>query len=365
MQKSSSSKSGLSVQTIVLAEVAWAVAALLFFMLFSVTLPNQSHPDWYAWGTSIFEAVAYFVAMLLCFRNWGSSQIVSGRNVWLCIGLGMLCYFIGNLLFSYWEIVLRLEPDVSPGDFFFVPTYIFLIAGMLLAVVSRRLNLEIWQWGVVVIIGAVGILLAWFTSVQATNAPQVLMPPAIAQTAPAKPSPKPAAPKVTPNATKASPSPTAAESPKPAVSAPVTPQLEPQPVSVPAKVTSPSDAAAQPPEWATAMGETLKPLKPFLDWYYVISDILLLIMATTLLLAFWGGRFAQSWRMIAAAAFSLYIADIWFKFATNYDPNYQSGSLPEVFWVFSGVLFGIGAALEYDLSSRTRSRTSGRRRAVS
>ncbi len=76
-----------------------------------------------------------------------------------------------------------------------------------------------------------------------------------------------------------------------------------------------------------------------------------------------GGRFAQSWRMIAAAAFSLYIADIWFKYATNRLSDYQSGGLLEVFWVFSGVLFGIGAALEYDLSSRSRSR-SGRRRST-
>jgi hypothetical protein len=89
--------------------------------------------------------------------------------------------------------------------------------------------------------------------------------------------------------------------------------------------------------------------------------VLLLVLATTLLLAFWGGRFSQSWRMIAAAAFSLYIADIWFKYATTILENYQSGGLPEVFWVFSGVLFGIGAALEYDLSVRRP--TSSRRRA--
>lgn len=65
--------------------------------------------------------------------------------------------------------------------------------------------------------------------------------------------------------------------------------------------------------------------------------------------------------MIAAAAFSLYIADMWFKYAQG--PNYQSGEILEVFWVFSGVLFSMGAALEYDTSlSRTR-RERGRKRA--
>jgi len=116
-----------------------------------------------------------------------------------------------------------------------------------------------------------------------------------------------------------------------------------------------------PPPWAVELEKQLQPLESPLQLFYLVCDVLLLVLATMLLLAFWGGRFSQSWRMIAIAAFFLYLGDIWFKFATR-DPNYQSGNLPEVTWVFSGVLFGIGAALEYDLSSRSR-RTSSRRRA--
>jgi hypothetical protein len=79
-------------------------------------------------------------------------------------------------------------------------------------------------------------------------------------------------------------------------------------------------------------------------------------MATMLLLAFWGGRFSLSWRCIAAAALCFYIADIWFNYAVTYIPGYETGALPEVFWVFSGCLFAIGAALEYDLSTRRQTR---------
>ncbi len=359
MNKSSHAKSLFSVQAIVLAEIAWAVLALLFFLLFSVPVPGQGRPYWYSVGTSIFETVAFVFAAILCFRNWQSPQIVSGRNVWLFIGLGMLCYFIGGLLFSYWELGLGIEPDVSPGDFFYVLTYIFLILGMFLAVASRRLNLEIWQWGVVGVIAAIGIILATLVSLPSGNSQSFLMPSAIAQTAPAKPAHKevpkakvkasPAAkpPAVVPASPSASTTPGAAK-----------PSESPVPIE-PTKATEHANV----PEWAKALEEKLAPLKPILDWIYVIGDILLLIIATTLLLAFWGGRFAQSWRMIAAAAFCLYIADIWFKYATNRLTDYQSGGLLEVFWVFSGVLFGIGAALEYDVSSRARSRTGGRRRA--
>jgi hypothetical protein len=369
LDKSSSSKSFLSVQTIVLAELAWAILALLFFLLFSVTKPGQELPVWYSIGTSIFEAVAYLVASFLCFRNWRSPQIVSGRNVWLCIGLGMLCYFIGNLLFAVWEIGFGLKPDISLGDFFFIPTYIFLIVGMVLAVASRRLNLEVWQWGVITGIALAGIVLAVLSSPSSESPQSLLMQPAAAQSAPAKPPAKPAAAKASPKPASppgksqpAAPSPSAAPSASPTPQ-PAAPTAEPKAVKPAAAEDSKTDAESpNAPEWAKSLDKSLQSLKGPINFFYVISDVVLLIIAGTLLLAFWGGRFAQSWRMIAAAALCLYIADVAFKIASR-DPNYQSGGLLEVGWVWSGVLFGIGAALEYDVSSRSRTRAGGRRRA--
>jgi hypothetical protein len=52
---------------------------------------------------------------------------------------------------------------------------------------------------------------------------------------------------------------------------------------------------------------------------------------------------------------------MWTKYAAAAEVQYESGGLLEVFYVFSGVLFAIGAALEYDVSSR--SRRGGRKRA--
>ena len=349
--KSSGHKTLIPVQVIVLAGSTWAVLALLFFMLFSITPAGSQRPEWYVYGTYIFEQIAYLAAALLCFRNWRSPQIVSGRGVWLGIGLGMLFYFIGNLLFGYWEIFLGLEPDVSLGDLFFIATYISLGWGMLLAVKSKRLSLVWWQWGIVGAIAAIGSVLAFYiTTLPATAAESLLSNHTatqiiVAQASPTT-SPAPKAPTVQPTTSpKASPSPKPSPSPSPRA----TPSPKPETVEKPPA-----------PGWITALDNQLKPLAGPISLFYVVSDICLLIIATMLLLAFWGGRFSQSWRMIAAAALSLYIADMWFKWAEK-QPGYQSGSLPEVFWVFSGVLFAIGAALEYDTSSRSR-RTTGRRR---
>lgn len=354
-----------------LTEIVWAVLALLFFLLFSVPLPGQGRPLWYSLGTSAFEAIAYLAATWLCLRNWRSPQIVSGRNVWLCIGLGMLCYFLGNLFFTYWETFLGREAAVSPGDFFFIFTYIFLIIGMMLAVASRRLNLEIWQWGVVAVIAAVGIVIAWFVSSPAPGSVQsLLIQPVAAQVTPIDHSSMLAA---KPAALKASPKPAPSLKAQPSVAPKPSSAVSPAPVAPEKKAigTAPESSAASAkeqkvvPGWATSLEALLAPLEPIVSGFYIICDVLLLIIATTLLLAFWGGRFAQSWRMIAAAAFSLYVADIWFKYATARVADYQSGGFLEVFWVFSGVLFGIGAALEHDLSGRSRSRAGTRRRASS
>ncbi|BAZ53612.1 hypothetical protein NIES4103_62920 [Nostoc sp. NIES-4103] len=273
------SKSLFTNQNIVLLSIGWAVLALLYYLLFGAKVPGadgvESRAEWYVIGTNIFEALAYLGAGILCLRNWRSPQIVSSRNIWLAIAVGMLSYFLGGIFFGYTEIILKQEPDVSIGDVFFVLSYLSIGAGMILAVTSRRINLEKWQWLVVLAIGLFGSLLAWWISVQQGSPSEILV--------------------------------------------------------------------------------------VIVNWFYVISDVVLLILATTMLLAFWGGRVGQSWRMIAAAAFSLYIADMWFKYAQG--PNYQSGDILEVFWVFSGVLFGIGAVLEHDASlSRTR-RERGRKRA--
>lgn len=327
MNKKTSNDSSLPVQMIVLALTAWAIIALLFFLLFSVPLPGQGRPSWYGVTTYVLEDVAFLGAAILCFRNWRSSLIVSGRTVWLAIGLGMLSYFIANLLLAQWELGWGQSPDLSPGDFFFILTYFFLGWGMLLAVISRRLNLALWQWATVLGIAIAGILLAYLllSAPEETELPTA--PPGIEQTAPADPN----------AATDATPA-------LPDVSTEADADL----------------AATTAPAWVTTLAADLEPLGDIVTLLYIIGDIILVVMATTLLLAFWGGRFSLSWRFIAAAAFSLYLADIWFFYATTYIEDYETGALPEVFFIFSAVLFGIGAALEYDLS--TRSRRGGRRR---
>ncbi|MBD2111157.1 MULTISPECIES: hypothetical protein [Cyanophyceae] len=324
MSKSStpSSASASSTPLLVGACIAWGVATLLFFLLFTAPEEDGAQPGWFVLGINLLETGAFFLASLLCFRNWRSTQIVSGRNVWFWIGLGLLSYVFGNIFFFLWGNVWGLDPAVSLGDFFYIFSYIFLAAGMFKAVLPRRLNLEFSQWLIVVGIGLGGILLTIFVNLAAAEAAVVPPAPApafyLAQEVP------PAAPEVVP----------------PAVPEPVT-------------------EASSAPGWVLQLDAILEPLEAGVGLLYQIGDIVLLIIAGTLLVAFWGGRYSQSWKLIAIAAFCLYIADTFYAYAVNTD-TYVEGSLWEVFWTFSAVFFGLGAVVENAVS--VNSRRSPRRR---
>jgi hypothetical protein len=212
---------------------------------------------------------------------------------------------------------------------------------MVLAVLPRRLNLEAWQWATVAVIAAVGIALAVLLSIETSNI-----------------SPKPDL-AAAPTQTESARSEVDSNGSNPPKAPAINDDSSDSPAASTPKKTNKTKKNV--PAWTTTLENTLSPLAVAINLTYIIGDVFLLIVASTLLLAFWGGKFVQSWRMIAAATISLYIADMWTKYAAAVEVQYESGGLLEVFYVFSGVLFAIGAALEYDIS--IRSRRGGRKRA--
>ncbi len=341
IDKTSFLSSLLKGQTIVYTGIVWSFISILFFLLFSVKPADEDYPFWYSIGTYILEVVPFLVAALLCYRNYKSPQIASGRNVWLCIGLGMFCYFLGDVVFGWWELYWGMEPYVSPADIFYISFYILVGWGMLLAVLPRRLNLEMKQWIIVGVIGVVGIIISlWITVIipaGAEKTPEASQLPINTQTLIASAD----------------------------LNTSQTMSLFAQAETTNSPIEEvKSSAEARRPQWVDSLDEFLTKFKTPVNFFYIVADLILLIIATTLLLAFWGGRFSQSWRMIALATFSLYLVDTWNKY--NYaiieakKLDYESGSLFEVLFIISAVLFAIGAALEFDISSATRTR--GRRR---
>ncbi len=252
--------------------------------------------------------------------GWGYFSTLSGVS---CLGCGKLAW--------------HLDPAVSIADGFYVLSYLFLAAGMILAVISKRLDLDINQWLILLGVALVGTTFGmWVASPNLFGLLGTSEPVAIEQSVstPAATAPGVSAPKVEKSTAEISPD---ADSEKENSSAPL---------------------------WVEAIDNKLEPLAFGFNLFYIIGDVFLLILATALILAFWGGRFSQSWRMIAFAIFSLYIADMYFKWADSQGSGeYESGGLLEVFFVFTGVLFAVGAILEYDISTRSRQSRRSRRAA--
>ncbi|MDB9494700.1 hypothetical protein PN441_03500 [Spirulina major CS-329] len=320
VDNTSESQSWLASKNVIIAGIVWGVLSLGFFLL-SVIQPEVEETLWYLWGTYIAECIPFFAGAALCYRNWQSPKIASGRNVWLGIGLGILAYFIADLIFGFWEIYWELDPEVSPADLFYMAFYICLGVGMVLAVLSKRLSLALWQWVTLTVIALAGTALAVWIAI-----------------APAQ----------------------AMDSPPPsAITAEITIDSAPTlPPETPDTDATPSHPV---PIWVNTLQDSLLQFSAPINFFYIICDVALLIIAVMLLLAFWGGTFARSWQMIAAAALAKYLADMWFKYAATLPTEYASGGFLEVFFVFSGILLAIGAALEFDISSRPRK--SRRRRA--
>ncbi|MEL6136668.1 MAG: hypothetical protein AAFR42_04565 [Cyanobacteria bacterium J06628_6] len=342
MTQASVKGTGSTTRLLIGFSLGWAVFALLFFLLFGVLPPGQAErADWYLIAINIIEIIAFAFATVLCFRNTTSAQIISGRGVWLPLGIGMLCFTLGDVFFALWGTAFGLDPEASLGDVFFLASYIFLFIGMFQAVVPRRINLSLTQKLLIGGIGLGGVALAYLLNYQVAIAatPAHLSPAAIVAQAPATPDTAP-----------------------PVEAPPETaPEIEPDP----ALEAAPEAAIAEEvvdtaPGWARSLDNLFSPLAGIFGLMYVVGDCLLVVIAATLLVAFWGGRFSQSWKLIAIAAFFLYIADMIFAFYVNRDA-YVEGAVWEVFWTFSALSFALGAVIEYEISQQ--SRRGSRRRA--
>ncbi len=334
--------------------LGWGVFALLFFLLFGA-LPAgfEERSGWYLIAINIIEIIAFAFATVLCFRNTTSSQIISGRGVWLPLGIGMLAFTIGNVFFALWGTAFGLDPEASLGDVFYLISYVFLFIGLFQAVFPRRIDLSIGQMLLIGGIGLAGVALAYLLNYQvaiaaAPSNPSPLAPPlAIVAQAPADPEAPPEV--VTPTD----------------VVPEVAPEVAPTETELESEDADFEDAdieedVSTAPAWAQAMDSLFTPLASIFGLMYVIGDCLLVVVAGTLLVAFWGGRYSQAWKMIAISAFFLYIADMIFAFYVSRDA-YIEGGVWEVFWTFSALGIALGAAVEYEISQQ--SRRGSRRRA--
>jgi hypothetical protein len=306
-------------ETVTYWAVILSIVSLGCYLTFSVIEPGDAHPLWFILMTTGLEEIGLMMSGYLCWRNWRSQHIPSGRVVWLLLAIAIFAFFVGNLWFCAWEVVWGLDPAASAGNICFVIFYLMLIAGVRLAILDRDVRLARPQWAIVLSVATFGLIIGcWLTTatVRASALPH-LMPIGYAN-----------------------------ESPRQLKSVVTSDLAQLDPTLV--------RQVSAPPEWILAIDRDMKPLVKTFNLFYVLCDVILLILAAILYLGFWGGHLGAPWQTIAQGVLCFYIADTWFGSAADRMQGYQSGSIMEVFWIFGIVQFGIAAALEFDNSIRAR-----------
>jgi hypothetical protein len=156
------------IQFVILISITWAILSVLYYLFLGLPTEDTgegfARPYWYRIGIYVFQTLPIAFSGFLCLRNFLSSKIISGRRVWLGIGVGVISWGIGNLIFAYTELILRQPPFPSWADVFFVITYVFLSLGMAASIIGRRLNLSQQQWLIVAIVAALGVVGAGFVT---------------------------------------------------------------------------------------------------------------------------------------------------------------------------------------------------------
>ncbi len=305
-------------QNVIYWAFGWAALALITYLFFGGPPQAVDRPMWYRFFTVyILQNVAHLVAGLLCIRNGLSRRMPSGSQVWLLMGVALISYLVGNIFFATWELVWNLNPLGSLGDPFFCMFYICLCLAMVMAITTKRVQLKIYQWLIVVGISVyAATILMWIL-----KPPTVSLASTVSETS--------ATTQIqtvdsSANSTLSVPT-----------TAPKLPEVEPE---------QPTNA----PGWVLFFDGIFKPYGQILNVFYVWSDVVLFALAAVMILAFWGGRLSNAWQVTAQAIICFYIADMWLAYAGNQIPDYQSGFMVEVFWTLGSIQFAVAAGIEFE-----------------
>ena len=128
----------------------------------------------YLQNTEIFDPVdgAFMTGVLAC----GIASILVARKyrgsamftkAYMFLGIGFFSWFVGDIIYYYYGLVLDIYPYPSPGDFFFVLNYGFAIAHLYLNTRFFKKNWDAGLKAIIIIIPVFAVasfsLFAFFT----------------------------------------------------------------------------------------------------------------------------------------------------------------------------------------------------------
>jgi hypothetical protein len=281
--------------------IAWSIISIAIYVIFSGPMSGADRPVWYRFLTAYaLQITPVVISSVLCLRNGLSKVMVNDKKPWLIMGIALLCFSIGNVFFSSWELIWHLSSTGCLGDPFFVVFYVLLLSAMMMVIWQRKIVPNAWQFLIIGVIAAYTIGLANI----------ILEPVAIPPSA------------TTIEVAKAEPAPEA--------------------------------TTVEIPGWVQSADQAIKPYGKNLNIFYVWCDVCLFCLSLAILFHSWGSRLARPWQITAQGVFFIYVADAWYAYAGNRIADYQAGFTLEVCWILGLLQFGVAAAIEFEQSFNLR-----------
>jgi hypothetical protein len=306
-------------RTVIVLCGGWALLSLSLFGLCGA-LFVKSCGLWFPLMVSLLKIGAFLIATALCWRNAKRADIVSGSSVWQAIAVGMACYALGDMTVILWRSLWDSTSAVSLGAVFYGASYLFLAIGLVSAVVPRQMILSLKQTLGIATVGTVGIVLACWLN--------FYMPREAA---------------------------TDSHSAAQGVEVFSHPKEAAVGAIAPSEHQAEQGADNRAPALVNTIDQRLGQIAPWVELFYVVGDCLLVIMAAALLVAFWGGSYSETWKLIALAGLCLYVADMFLIYQTARG-QYRQGAMWEIFWILSALFFGLGAGVEHGISRQMQRR---------
>jgi hypothetical protein len=279
--------------------VAWSIISIAIYSIFSGPMSGADRPVWYRFLTAYaLQITPVVISSVLCLRNGWSKVMVNDKKPWLIMGIALMCFSIGNVFFSSWELIWHLSSTGCLGDPFFVVFYVLLLSAMMMVIWQRKIVPNAWQFLII------GVIAAYTIGLANIILEPVSIPPSVTTTEVAK-----AAPEV---------------------------------------------AVVEVPDWVQSVDQAIKPYGKNLNIFYVWCDVCLFCLSLAILFHSWGSRLARPWQITAQGVFFFYVADAWYAYAGNRIADYQSGFTLEVCWILGLLQFGVAAAIEFEQSFNLR-----------
>ncbi|MEO1394785.1 MAG: hypothetical protein AAFV90_17910 [Cyanobacteria bacterium J06634_5] len=325
----------------------WALLALGSFLLWGAPFGGAS-AEWFPVIVSLLKVGAFLISAFLCWRNAQKLDILSGRSVWQAIASGMAFYALGDITLIIWRSVWGITSAVSLGDVFYGASYVFLVIGLLQAILPRQINLSMVQALGISLAGVMGIVLACWLNFYMLSAEGLSAEGLSAEG-------------LSVEGGLAAKSRELAEIELPGVEPLRAEALSAEARSAANGAIAPTDdassanAADRAPGVVRLIDQRLSRLTNRIGLLYVVGDCMLIVLAAALLVAFWGGVYSEAWKLIAIAGVCLYVADMFLIYHVG-QGSYRPGSLWEIFWILSALLFGLGAGVEHRMSVKMNQR---------